>query len=86
MSPELFTNKVIVATSNNDSHSQVKTLMIQLRVEKMVTNEQSDVNFLSFYRFPNLDTYKSTIKLAKIEAERLLNLKLVNTCFKPNKL
>jgi len=66
--------------------AQVKTMLIQFKVEKMVTNEHSDVNFLSIYRFPTLDAYKNTIKLAKYEAERALHLKLVNTSFKPNKL
>ena len=52
----------------------------------MVTNSKSDINLLSIYRFPTLDAYKTVIKLAKAEAERTFNLKLVNTCFKPNKL
>ena len=52
----------------------------------MVTSDKTDVNFLSIYRFPNLDAYKSTLKLAKLEAEHALHFKLVNTCFKPNKL
>ena len=56
------------------------------KVEKLVTAEQTDVNFISIYRFPSLDAYKNMIRLAKQETERALNFKLVNTCFKPNKL
>ena len=85
LNTENFTNKVLSWTTN-DSMAQIKTMLIQFKVEKMVTNEQSDVNFLSIYRFPTLDAYKTTIKLAKIEAERALHFKLVNTSFKPNKL
>ena len=51
-----------------------------------MTQDQSDVNFLSIYRFPSLDSYKTVLKLAKHEAERAFRLKLVNTSFKPNKL
>ena len=51
--------------TTDDALAQVKTLLIQFRVEKMVTHEQTDVNFLSIYRFPTLDAYKSVIKMAK---------------------
>lgn len=61
-------------------------MLIQFKVEKVVTAERTDVNFLSIYRFPSLDIYKRTIKRAKVEAERALHLKLVHSCFKPNKL
>lgn len=66
--------------------AHIKTMLIQFRVEKIVTNEQTDVNFLSIYRFPSLDAYKNVIKQAKQESEHHLRLKLVNTCYKPNKL
>ena len=84
-STEIFTNKVLSWTSG-DPHTEIKTLLIQFKVEKMVTSDRSDVNILSIYRFPTLDAYKATIKLAKADAERIFSLKLVNTCFKPNKL
>ena len=61
-------------------------MLIQFKVDKMVTPEQTDVSFISIYRFPSLDAYKTMIKLAKQETERALHFKLVNTCFKPNKL
>lgn len=67
--PELFFNKVL-SWNSNDSHASVKTLLVQFKVEKMVTNEQTDVNLLSIYRFPSLDAYKSVIKLAKEETEK----------------
>ena len=82
---EVFINKVLSWTSG-DPLTQVKTLLIQFKVEKMVTHDLTDVSFLSIYRFPTLDSYKVAIKLAKVEAERVFNLKLLNTCFKPNKL
>lgn len=61
-------------------------MLIQFKVEKVVTQEKTDVNYLSVYRFPSLDTYKRVIKRAKVETERALHLKLVHSCFKPNKL
>ena len=72
--------------TTRDPIAHIKTMLIQFRVEKMITNEQTDVNFLSIYRFPSLDTYRSIIKAAKLESEKHLRLKLVNTSYKPNKL
>ena len=69
-----------------DQMTQAKTMLIQFKVEKVVTQEKSDVNYLSVYRFPSLETYKRVIKRAKLEAERALHLRLVHSCFKPNKL
>ena len=51
-----------------------------------MTQEQTDVNFLSIYRFPSLEVYKKTIRRAKQEAERALHMKYVSLSFKPNKL
>ena len=82
---ELFTNKVI-AWMSDDQVAQSKTILIQFKIEKIVTPDQTDVNFLSVYRFPSLETYKRIIKRAKQEAERTLHLKLVNSSFKPNQL
>ena len=36
--PEIFFNKVL-SWNSNDSHASVKTLLVQFKVEKMVTNE-----------------------------------------------
>ena len=82
---ENFTNKVMQLTTE-DPLAHIKTMLIQFRVEKMVTNEHTDVNYLSIYRFPSLDAYKSVIKVAKQESEHHLRVKLVNTVYKPNKL
>jgi len=57
-----------------------------MKVEKIVTQDQTDVNFLSIYKFPSLDDYKKTIRLAKQQAERAFHFRLVYSCFKPNKL
>ena len=40
-------------------------MLVQLKVEKVVTQEKTDVNYLSVYRFPLLDMYKRVIKRAK---------------------
>ena len=62
-------NKVI-AWTQKDPLSQVKPLLVQFKVEKIVTADIVDVNYLSVFRFPSLGTYKGLIKLAKQESEK----------------
>ena len=45
-------------------------MQIQFRVEKFITADHMDVNYLSIFRFPSLQSYKSVINLAREELEK----------------
>ena len=84
-STEQFMNKVL-EWYNQDPFIKNKVVQIQLRVEKLVTQDQRDVSYLSIYRFPNLDHYKHLIKVCKKESEFAFKFKMLNLNYKPNHL